>query len=126
VPADDFEFDYHYSLSPAVYDREYQIGVRLETDGRDGVADFATLLFWVRSDGRVVEVARIDDRDHPQDDLSGPHIHRWYREQSRHVRDYDIPVSKFEDAEEYLVENFERFAQQYQTTHGDDIVAYDT
>lgn len=125
MPADDFEFDYHYSLSPAVYDREYQIGVRLETDGRDGVADFAALLFWVRSDGRVVEVARIDDRDHPQDDLSGPHIHRWYREQSRHVRDYDILVSKFEDAEEYLVENFQQFVQQYQTTHGDDIVAYD-
>jgi hypothetical protein len=109
VPADDFEFDYHYSLAPTLYDREYQIGVRLETGGRGRVEDFAALLFWVRSDGRVVEVARIDDRDHPQDDLSGLHIHRWYREESRHARDYDIPVSAFEDAEEYLTEHFERF-----------------
>lgn len=125
MSADEFEFDYHYSLSPTLYDREYQIGVRLQTDGRGRVDDFAALLFWVRSDGQVVEVARIDDRDHPQDDRLGPHIHRWYREQSRHVRDYDIPVSEFEDAEDYLVEQFERFARQYQTTHDDDIVAYD-
>lgn len=125
VPADDFTFDYHYALTPPLYDREYQIGIRIQTNGRGRVVDFATLLFWVRSDGRVVEVARIDNRTHPEDDRSGPHIHRLYREQSRHVRDYDIAASKFEDTEPYLEAEFERFARQYQTTHGDEIVAYE-
>lgn len=44
MSTDDFEFDYHYSLSPTLYNREYQIGVRLQTDGQGGVDDFAALL----------------------------------------------------------------------------------
>lgn len=120
-----YDFDYHYRLAPALYERRYYIGVRLADSGSETVDSFATLLFWPRSDGAVVEVARMDNWSHSQDNQSGPHIHRWYRETDEHRRDYAIPVDDFEDAELYLVDHFETFARKYESTHGSEIVAYD-
>lgn len=120
-----YQFDYYYALSPALYGRRYYIGVRLARSGSRTVNNFATLLFWPRDDGATVEVARIDDWKHSTDEQSGPHIHRWYRERTVHRRDYDIPVDDVEEAEQYLDENFEPFAQRYEATHGSEIVAYD-
>jgi len=48
------------------------------------VEDFAVLIFWVKSDGKLVEIARIDNTEHPDDEEDGAHIHRWYREQNMH------------------------------------------
>jgi hypothetical protein len=116
------DFEYSYEVGQ-LYDRVYAIGVRASPN-LNAVEEFAAMLYWVRQDGTVVEVARIDDIEHPNDDQSGPHIHRWYRETATHEREYGIPVQNWHEADEYLADNFPEFARRYETNHGRDIVAY--
>lgn len=115
------DFEYSYEVGQ-LYDRAYAIGVRVSPD-LNVVEVFAAILYWGRTDGEIIEIARIDDVEHPNDDQSGPHIHRWYRETATHERDYDIPVQNWHEADEYLADNFSIFARRYETNHGDNIVA---
>lgn len=124
ISMSDFSYDYHYEVPESPYGRAYFIGVR--ADPRLQTPDsWAVLLFWQRADGTVVEVARIDNKEHRRDDGEGAHLHRWYREVEMHGRDYDIPVSSWEEADEWLSngERVQRFAQQYENTHGDERVS---
>ena len=121
---DTFDFDYSYEVEGDLYGRTYHVGVRA-SPSLNQVEDFAALIFWVKSDGKLVEIARIDNTEHPDDEEDGPHIHRWYRGQDMHDRDYDIPVENWHEADGYLLDNFSDYAKRYEDNHGDEIVAYD-
>ncbi|QDX41774.1 hypothetical protein [Salarchaeum sp. JOR-1] len=112
----DYEFSYHYSVA-RLRGKQYQIGVRADPSIND-VETFAVLLFYERSDGTVITIAKIDNTEHREGKI---HLDQYYRTDPR-KKDFDIPVTDVFDAADYLGENVERFARLYADHHGDEKV----
>lgn len=109
------EFTYNYSVD-TLYGQEYQIGVRHDPSIND-VDSFAAILFYSEPDGTRVEVAKVDDSEHEGQD-SDIHVDRYYRADGADKKDHDVDISSWEEAEEYLKENWKRFARLYRENHG--------
>jgi hypothetical protein len=107
------EFDYTYEIQE-YRQRTYQIGVRVDPSFNT-VESFAVVLFFRRADGERVTVAKVDNAEHDEGRI---HIDRHYREQSAETKDFDIDVTSWEEAEEYLLERWRRYADRYEETHG--------
>ena len=90
---------------------ELQLGTRHDPS-TNNVESFAAILFFALGDGTRVVVAKIDDSDHGEDG-SSIHLDRYYREVGADIKDYDIDVDGWEDAEDHL----KRYAQSYVTTY---------
>lgn len=108
------EFEYLYQTGKR-RGVQYNIGVRVDPT-IDNVESFAVTLFFKLKDDRVVHVVRVDDSAH-----SGrPDIHadRFYRELGAEVKDFEVNVDTYYEAEDYIRENWERFADHYHDNHG--------
>lgn len=108
-------FTYSYEIARYRH-RNYQIGVRAEPSLED-TESFAVVLFYRREDGVVVEVAKIDNAEHREGTI---HIDRHYREEDAKRKDFDIDVSNWMEAEDYLSERWKQFADRYEENHGSD------
>lgn len=111
-------FDYSYEVGQ-YRGRPYQVGVRVDPSF-DDAESFAVVLFFRRSDGQRVEVAKIDDTEHEQGTI---HIDRYYRTDGATTKDFSVDVGSWDEAEAYLVERWRRFAARYKANHGTDRVA---
>lgn len=92
----------------------YLIGARLDPSTSD-VQDFAIVLFFELPSGEVVRVAKVDNTEHGDGKI---HIHRNYREEGAEVRDFDVEISDWIEAEDYLLEHAERMVRTYIDNHG--------
>lgn len=106
-----FTYSYEYGT---VRETTLFIGARLDPS-IDDVDDFAILLFFELPSGEVVHVAKIDNTDRHDGEI---HIHRNYREETRRVRDFDIDVETWHEAEDLIAANAERWAIRYLDVHG--------
>jgi hypothetical protein len=107
-------FAYRYDVG-TLYGRVYQIGVRADPSLND-IESFAAVLFYETADGDRTEIARIDDtsHEHGEGDI---HLDKLYREHGADRKDHGIDVAGPFEADHYLSERWETFAQQYETTH---------
>jgi hypothetical protein len=110
------ELTYDYPVDADV-PVELRIGVRHDPS-INNVESFAAILFFAIRDGTRVEVAKIDDSDHGVDGDS-IHLDRYYREVGAEVKDYDIEVGGWDDAEKFLGENAQSFVTTYLQNHGE-------
>ena len=92
----------------------YHIGARLDPSP-DDVQDFAIVLFFVLPSGEVVRVAKVDDSEHGEGRI---HVHRNYREEGADVRDFEVRIDDWTEAEAYLRESAERMVRTYVDNHG--------
>ena len=107
------EFKYLYEVGD-LRGIVFQIGVRADPSPNN-VDSFAAILFFELADGTIVEVAKVDDSEHKEGEI---HVDRFYREVSADVQDFDVPIYGIWEADEYLEENWERFARMYLDNHG--------
>lgn len=108
-----------YTYSPGTpRGTKYEIGVRHDPH-IDDVESFAAVLFFSLRDGRRVEVAKVDDSEHGE--VADVHVDCYYREEGAEIKDFnpDADIGGWEDAEDYLVENWEAFANRYFRNHGE-------
>lgn len=110
------KFSYTYGRG-TLRGTKHEIGVRHDPD-INNVESFAAILFFSLSDGRRVEIVKIDDSDH--DGVDDIHIDRYYREIGADIKDFDrdAEIHGWEGAEAYLNENWEWFANKYFENHG--------
>lgn len=96
---------------------KFEVGVRHDPT-IDDVESFAAVLFFTMSGGRRVEIAKVDDSEHDADAVV--HVDRYYREIGAEIKDFapDEDVDDWVDAEDYLRENWKRFASTYVRNHG--------
>ena len=106
-------FTYHYERG-RMGSTVYHIGARLDPDIHD-VQDFAIVLFFELSSGEVVPVATVDDTEHGEGRI---HVHRNYREEGVDVRDFEVDLADWTEAEDYLNEHAERMVRTYIDDHG--------
>lgn len=106
-------FTYYYHVG-TYRGREFQIGVRAEPN-LNVVESFAVVLFYERSEGEHVEVAKIDDNEHEEGTV---HFDRYYRVDDAEIKDFDIEVDSVFEAEDLLEENWRRYARLYEKNHG--------
>lgn len=106
-------FDYRYELGRR-HGRAYRVGVRVDPSPHS-VDSFAVVLFFTRSDGRRVSVAKIDDSEH---DAGTVHVDRYYRETGAPVKDFDVDIATWDEAEAYLTDHWRQFADRYARNHG--------
>ena len=106
-------FTYHYEQG-VVRDTVYHLGARLDPSIHD-VEDFAIVLFFELPSGEVVRVATVDDTEHGEGRI---HVHRNYREAGRDIRDFDVDITDWVEAEDYLREHAERMVRTYLDNHG--------
>jgi hypothetical protein len=93
----------------------YIIGVRLDPDPNT-VESFAAILFFRLDDGTDIEVCKVDNSQHEgEQDI---HADRYYREVGADIKDFDIDIEDWHDAEDYLSANADRFADTYYDNHG--------
>ena len=108
----EFTYDYPVGERRSI---EYRIGVRHDPS-INNVESFAAILFFNLRDGSRVEVAKVDDSQHEgEDDI---HIDRYYRADGARVQQFDTDIEEWEDAEEYLKENWRNLADRYYDNHG--------
>ena len=103
---------YSYVLEK-YHDRNYHIHVRA-SPSLNNVQSFAVVLFYRQADGSHVEVAKIDDSEQHEGQV---HIDRYYREEGADQKDFTIDVTTPYEAEEFLLENWKRFADLYEENH---------
>lgn len=104
-----------YLYSPGAHRSiELQIGARADPNPNN-IESFAVVLFFELEDGTVVEVAKVDNSEHRAGTI---HVDRYYREVGTDIKDYDVEISSMWDADEYLQNNWQRFAQVYFDNHG--------
>jgi len=108
------EFSYRYEFETELRQAPFQIGVRADPD-LNSVDSYAAVLFFTLRDGTRVEVAKVDNSPHDEGDV---HIDRFYREVGAEIKDFDIEVSDYVDAEGYLQDHGERFIRLYYDNHG--------
>lgn len=113
------DFAYEYELSPKFRGIEYHIGVRTDPS-INNVASFAVILFFEKRDGTRIEVAKVDNSTHEEDDI---HIDRYYREIGAKIKDFDTSIDNYIDAEEHLEGNWQQFARLYDDHHGEEVRA---
>lgn len=106
-------FTYHYEQG-RVRGTVYHIGARLDSS-IDNVEEFAIVLFFELPSGEVVRVAKVDNTEHDQGQV---HVHRNYREEGRDARDFDVDISDWIEAEDYLREHAEHMVRTYLENHG--------
>lgn len=106
-------FDYHYEQG-RVRDTVYHIGARLDPSPNN-VQDFAIVLFFELPSAEVVRVAKVDNTEHGE---GGVHVHRYYREEGRDVRDFDVDISDWVEAEDFLRQHADRMVRTYLDNHG--------
>lgn len=92
----------------------FHVGARLDPSF-DDVQDFAIVLFFELASGEVVRVATVDNSERHDGEI---HVHRNYREVGVDVRDFDVGIANWIEAEDYLVENAERMVRMYLDNHG--------
>lgn len=107
------KFTYDYDLD-RIQNTAFRLGARHSPNSQN-VESFAVVLFFDLEDGTRVEVAKIDDTEH---DEGGVHLDRYYREAGAEVKNFGIDVEDAWEAEEYMEDNWERFAQTYLQNHG--------
>ncbi|MDZ7700998.1 MAG: hypothetical protein U5J98_02405 [Halobacteriales archaeon] len=95
-------------------DTVYHLGARRDPSIHD-VDNFAMVLFFERSSGEVVRVAKVDNTEHGEGRI---HVHRNYREAGRDIRDFDVDITDWVEAEDYLREQAERMVRTYLDNHG--------
>lgn len=112
------EFTYTYEAG-RLRGVKHETGVRHDPD-IDDVESFAAVLFFTMRDGRRVEIAKVDDSPH-DDTGADVHVDRYDRALGAEIKDFDpdADIDGWEDAEEYLLENWEAFANRYYRTHGE-------
>lgn len=92
----------------------FQIGARADPT-LNNVNSFAAILFFQKSDGSVIEVAKVDNTEHNEGRI---HIDRYYREQSADEKDFTVDVSDVWEADKHLEDNWEHYARTYLENHG--------
>ncbi|USZ66811.1 hypothetical protein NGM10_08705 [Halorussus salilacus] len=107
------DFTYIYDIG-TYHGRTYYLGVRA-TPNLDVVRSFAVVLFYEKSNGESVEVAKIDDSEHESGSV---HFDRYYRSAGANQKDFDVDVSSVFEAEERLAENWRRYARLHEENHG--------
>ena len=104
-----------YSYEVGTYrQHNYQIAARGDPS-LNNIQSFAAVLFYPQADGDRVEVAKIDNDEHEEGKV---HIDRYYREEGAERKDFSINASTLYEAEEYLRDNWRRFADLYEENHG--------
>jgi hypothetical protein len=109
----DYSFDYSYEHG-TVQGTVFNIGARLDPD-INNVDDFAIVLFFELPSGEVVRVATVDNSEHAEGRI---HVHRNYREEGAPVRDFDVEISDWIEAEDYLREHAEHMVRTYLDNRG--------
>lgn len=94
--------------------RTYQIGVRADPT-LNNVQSFAAVLFYERTDGERIEVAKIDNAEHEEGTI---HFDRYYREEGATPKDFDTDIESVYEAEDLLEDNWRRYARLYEENHG--------
>lgn len=92
----------------------FHIGVRADPTLND-VSSFAAVLFFRKSDGTDIEVAKIDNTEHREGKI---HIDRYYREEGADEKDFTVDIDEAWDADKYLEDNWQHFARTYLDNHG--------
>jgi len=92
----------------------FQIGVRADPT-LNNVDSFAAILFFRKSDGTDIEVAKIDNTEHEDGTI---HIDRYYRQHGAENKDFTVDVDDVWEADKHLEDNWERFARTYLENHG--------
>ena len=107
---------FSYTYDTGKYrNRTYQIGVRAEPTLND-VASFAVVLFYEQADSTRVEIAKIDNAEHDEGTI---HFDRYYRSEGAERKDFDIGIKSVFEADDYLEENWRRYARLYEENHGE-------
>lgn len=107
------EFTYLYEVDATV-PVTLQIGVRADPS-LDETESFAAVLYFQQADGTQVEVAKIDNAEHEEGTV---HIDRYYREVGAEIKDFSVDIDGWKEADKYLNENAEHYAQTYLRNHG--------
>jgi hypothetical protein len=107
------EFDYLHEAGK-MKGIVFQIGVRADPT-LNNVNSFAAILFFQKSDGSVIEVAKVDNTEHNE---GRTHIDRYYREQGADEKDFTVDVSGVWGADKHLEDNWEHYARTYLENHG--------
>jgi hypothetical protein len=107
------KFDY---LHEAGKMREFvfQVGVRADPT-LDNINSFAAILFFQKSNGEIVEVAKIDNTEHADGEI---HIDRYYREQDADDKDFTVDVDDVWEADKHLKDNWQHYARTFLDNHG--------
>lgn len=93
----------------------YIIGVRLDPDANN-VESFAVILFFRLAEGTDIEVCKVDNSQHEGE--QNIHADRYYREEGAEIKDFDVDIEDWHEADEYLSENADKFADTYYDNHG--------
>ncbi len=109
----ELDVEHQYELG-RIRSTVFHIAVRADPDLQD-VESFAAILFFRLEDGTVAEAAKVDNAEHDEGTI---HVDRYYRESSTRDKDFDTDIENVYDAEEYLRDNWQRFAQTYLRNHG--------
>lgn len=108
------DFDYLYTAGTH-RGIEFQIGARADPSTND-IHSFAVILFFAQADGTRVEVAKVDNSEHEEGTI---HVDRYYREVGTDDKDFDVDIGGMWDADEYLEQNWRRFAKTFLENHGE-------
>lgn len=93
----------------------YVIGVRVDPSLEDP-RSFAAILFFRLSDGTVVEVCKVDNS--PHEGLGDVHVDRYYRVEGAAIKDFDVEIDGWDEADRYLKENAHDMVDRYYENHG--------
>lgn len=108
------DFEYSYPID-TVRGIVYNIGVRLDPS-INNVESFAVVLFFGLPNGDRVEVAKVDSSPHEGE--SDIHVDRYYREVGAEIKDFDQDIHSWDEAEQYMKENWNRFVDTHYRNHG--------
>lgn len=111
----DDDFDYSHE-SDATFPEFLQIGIRTDPS-LDNPISWAVVLYFEQEDGTRVEIAKVDNSEHDEGDI---HVDRYYRDDDAETKDFETDLTTPYEADAYLDENSERFAQKYADNHPDD------
>lgn len=111
------EFSYQYQLGER-RGRVYTLGVRADPS-LNAVESFAVVLFFQLPDGTRIPVVRVDDSPHDDGHGQDIHVDRYDRELGVEVREYRDDITGWEDAADFVEENWKLFADRYYERHED-------
>lgn len=106
-------FDYYHNVG-AYRGQEFYLGVRAQPN-LNAVESFAVVLFYERSQGDYVEIAKIDNSEHREGTV---HFDRYYRTEDAERKDFSVEADSVFEAEDLLEENWRRYVRLYDENHG--------